>query len=123
MGQFRNCLNYRSKWFAQGRFVEANIRRNAVELIRPQHDVTGKTSIHAVTHSPPVRTKNEIPSDAVTALAAGDGRRAQTCDFLPALYAGNFAADFHHGARELMAQDYGRIIPKSILKDMDVGST
>src|ERR1700722_9349192 len=122
-GQLNNRFHHGGEWFAERGFVQRQIRRNAVELIRTHHHVASKTSVHAMAHAPAVRTKYEIAGNAVRALAAGNGCGSQAGHPFANARTGNLAADFHYGAGEFVAENYRRIIAKSILEDVNIRST
>src|SRR5579862_8717689 len=123
MGLLSDRMDRRRKWFAKRGFFERETFRDAKQLIGTHDRVPGEATVYAVSHASAVQAEDKISGETVLAPAASDGRGSQTCNFFADGDAGHTLAQLDHPACELMPKNHGRVIPESIVQDVDVGST
>ena len=73
-------------------------------------------------HAAAAGAEDEVALAAVFAFAAGDGGGAQAGNAIAHRDGFNFAAHFHDGAGELMAQDHGWEVAEGVVEDVEVSA-
>jgi hypothetical protein len=75
----------------------------AKELVRTNHNVTRECSVHAVAHTPPVSTKNEIAGKTILTSAARHCRGTQNGATITLEYVFDVLPDFDYNPGEFVA--------------------
>ncbi len=121
-GDFLDSLHDGGKWLADRRFLEREGVGNPIDLVGTDDDVSREGAVDAVPHAPAILAEDEVARAAVCARPAGDGGRAEDGHPLADRYVSDARPDFHHGARELVPEDDGRIVAEGVVHDVEVGA-
>ena len=111
-----------SEGLAHGPFFERQSRREAKNLVGPNHDIAGERAVDAVAHATALGTKHELALAAIEAAAAGDRGGAQHTKPFPGRDAAHVLTDLNNRGPHLVAEDHWRKTSEIIVVNVKIGA-